>query len=683
MGSFGYNANSIEGDVYIQRLASYIKKNEEALANGLLCFSKNPSKQHPVAIKPLRLTFTIHHLYFLLDKIEQSSLDVDVGPLNIKLDINPNHEPTFISFMANNARASKHFDSDTRSITSINSMKSMVSSASVYWRSFALSKDPNIIKKDLKYLYSSFTKIPCLILTPKTKVNSIIAYEEYPCDTSVPIKIFKNLQVLELVEYEPNEIFGWHVLSDQLRILIIRKSKINDMAQVLFTLVLEDENGRSSFNSTPGPNKQKAITTTTTTNTTTASTTASTTTTTTINHEHNGDLPMGLSESNDIFKRKKSIATNSSTGAGSSCDTNKTYSSLADQKWCMLKQLTISETSISRIPAYNFKPLVNLVKLNLSGNLLDEIPEGLDQLTNVKYLNFADNYITSLKNLPSDLKNLLTLNLNNNKITNLEGLENLASLEKIDLRRNQLPDLQALKPVITLFKNKPGKFNNIYLSNNKLGKNYRIEMFNLFNGVQYKNNVKIDDSRPGYFEKASLLDQAAATKLLQVFYKCSHKRENSESTLANDEEIATAAPTLVTNSPIPAINEDGIEIVASLKELKVDPVHAEPCPLPPSRQPSPALNKKTKKYELSRSISTTAPLALLTQPSSPLCANFNVANKPDAPSALKPVVTLNSSTSSISQPSALQRSSTIMDLENQNPAPNIVTPVQVTARMST
>lgn len=254
MGTFGYHDNSIEGDEYIQRLSTYIRKNEEALANGLLCFSKH--RNTTLKVKPLRLSFTIHHLYYITERIEQSPLGVEVGPLNIKLD-NPNHEPTFISFMANNARSSKHFESDTRSISSINSMKSIVSSASVYWRSAAISKDPKVINKDIKYLYSSFTKVPCLILSPKTKISSINSYEEYPCDTSVPVKMFKNLQVLEMVDYEPNEIFGWHVLSEQLRILIIRKSKISDMAEVLFHLVIDDESGRLSFNSSSSHTKTK------------------------------------------------------------------------------------------------------------------------------------------------------------------------------------------------------------------------------------------------------------------------------------------------------------------------------------------------------------------------------------------------------------------------------------------
>ncbi|KAI5970928.1 hypothetical protein CANMA_000088 [Candida margitis] len=659
MGGFGY-ANSIEGDVYIQRLASYIKKNEEALANGLLCFSKNKTTVNK--IKPIRLTFTIHHLYYLTERIDQSTLGVDVGPLNVKLD-NPNHEPTFVSFMANNARSSRHFDSDARSITSMNSMKSIVSSASVYWRSFSLSNDPKVIKKDIKYLYSSFTKIPCLILTPKTKINSISSYEEYPCDTSVPIKMFKNLQVLEMSEYEPNEIFGWNFLSDQLRILIIRKSKITDMAELLFHLVIEDANGRSSFNAT----KQKSI-----------------------QLDPPFELKSSIDEPNTTFKYKRDRGyTNASNGAGSIGGAGHGHSeNLHDHKWSVLKQLTISETSIAHIPRDTFKPLVNLVKLNLSNNLLEKLPEGLDQLVNVKYLNFADNFITSLKSLPPNLENLLTLNLNNNKLANLDGLENLISLEKIDLRRNKLSEVKVLKPLVQLVEN--NRLDNMYLSHNPLPKNYRVDLFNLFSGVKYKNTVKIDDSRPGYFEKAMMLDQEGATKNLAHFmdhhsFEHQHTRQNSaqlQESIISSKTIATTETTGTdtiattgTLTPSSVVSKQD-EIVNKIRNLHLDTSNKQRSPQQQAVGPA-----KVKRYDLSHTILSTS-ISLLSQPSSPLHTNSNLTNKLDSPNSMK-MTHLNSSSSSVPSTPSMNRSNTLVDIENHNPAPSIVTPVQVTARMST
>lgn len=681
MGAFNYNDNSIEGDVYIQRLSTYVRRNEEALANGLMCFSKNRSNPN---VKPLRLSFTIHHLYYITERIESSPLGVDVGPLNIKLD-NPNHVPTFISFMANNARSSRHFESDAKSITSINSMRSIVSSASVYWRSFAFSKDPKVINKDLRYLYSSFTKIPCLILTPKTKINSITSYEEYPCDTSVPIKMFKNLQVLELVNYEPNEIFGWNTLSEQLRVLIIKDSKTSDIGEILFNLVIDDESGRSSFNFHKPSRKQ--------------------TQNTDISYTENDFQPLNHNSKPNI-KRERA----KTTGAGSapkdllygdtnltrfgqdntSDSPNKDYYSLSDGKWSVLKQLTVSETSITSIRPYIFKPLGNLVKLNLSNNLLESLPEGLDQLHNIKYINFADNYITDLKCLPKNLKYLSTINFNNNKLKSLEGLESLCSLEKIDLRRNDLKEIKSLKPIILQFIKNPEKFTNVYLANNALPKNYRIELFNLFNGVKYKNNMKIDDSRPGYFESALLLDAEGAFKSLEKLFGYINDTNKStkeqslppistkvfvefEKDRGKDTEIQTLIDPLATMNLI-SENDD------NLRARKVDISH-----IMTMNTMSPIL--------LSDSTSVISASSKLPTPNSPLYNNQNLTNKqhtPDTTYTAKP--TISTQTVSVSStppvPTSLKRSTTLSQLDIESPSsnnapPGIITNVQVTTRMST
>ncbi|ODV81082.1 L domain-like protein [Suhomyces tanzawaensis NRRL Y-17324] len=694
MGTFGYT-ETIEGDVYIQRLSTYVRRNEEALANGLLCFSKN--RNTAIKVKPLRLTFTIHHLYYITERIESSPLGVDVGPLNVKLD-NPNHEPTFISFMANNARASKHFDSDTRSISSINSMKSIVSSASVYWRSFALSKDPKVINKDIKYLYSSFTKIPCLILTPKTKINSITSYEEYPCDTSVPLKMFKNLQVLEIVDYDPNEVFGWHILSEQLRILIVRNSKLSSINELLFNLVIDDESGRSTFNTHKQTRKFNDL-----------FHSSGTATSVPADESFSEDV---IQAGNNAFRYPKRERATTTSGAGSlpkesffaelnsSNPTTKDYQTLPDSKWSYLKQLTVSETSITSIPAFIFKPLTNLVKLNLSNNLLEELPDGLDQLINIKYLNFADNYITDLRKLPTNLAYLSAINFNNNKLSDLSGLENLSSLEKIDLRRNELQSLQSLKPIVLQFIKNPQVFNNVYLSNNKLPKTYRSDLFNLINGAKYKNNMKIDDSRPGYFESALLLDSENSFKYLEKFLK---ESDVSKEHTPADHDV-TAIFNGVTQDPSPPTpipdykkgHRRAHTLEALMEPFSVMKIVAEN---------DENADKQKRKYELSHSVFTTSPTVVqsdsnsisstLKTPNSPLSTNHNLINKLELPSTYSSKATLlsvhlNGSNPSISgSPSNMKKSSTLSQLDMETAsistttAPNVVTPVQVTARMST
>lgn len=672
MGTFG-NDTSIEGDVYVQRLATYIRRNEEALANGLLCFSKSRSSS---TAKPLRLSFTIHHLYYITERIENSSLGVDVGPLNVKLDT-PNHEPTFISFMATNARSLRQFESDARSITSINSMKSIVSSASVYWRSFAFSRDPKVIHKDVKYLYLSFTKIPCLILTPKTKISSISGYEEYPCDTSVPLKMFKNLQVLELVEYEPNEVFGWHALSEQLRILIIRNSKISDIAEILYTLVLDDENGRSSF-SNPRQSKK---------------------------HDQ-----FDLSESPvyPAFKNsRRERAFTSVTGSANprelfladhkwqhvpNLPSSPTHArghsaSLPESKWFYLKQLTVSESSITSIPAFVFKPLANLVKLNLSNNLLEDLPEGLDQLHNVKYMNFADNYITNLNKLPLNLEHLTTLNFNNNKLTSLEGLENLACIEKIDLRRNKLKEIKLLRPLVLQFMKSKSRLNNIFISSNPLPKTYRADLFNLFNGVKAKNTVKIDDSRPGYFENAMLLDAEGAFKLLEKFLDLEKPEPPAELPARSPISSTPERPSQHRHTKSTG---DMLEVAQSLALLNLQDLENT---IVNRKHTSIMTTASTTTLSAANSVAATelsniSPSPSMILPKTPLNLNQNLSNQAQFCNNKMPSIARQSFSSPMMHLSVNGSSTTLkssgttarLDLgptSTHNPAPSVITPVQV------
>lgn len=661
MGAFD-NDSSMEGDVYVQRLASYIRRNEEALANGLLCFSRVRALS---TVKPLRPSFTTHHLYYISERIASSALDVDVGPLNVKLD-SPNHEPTYISFMANNARSQRHFDSDARSITSINSMKSIVSSASVYWMSFSFSKDPKVIQKDVKYLYLSFTKIPCLILSPHTKINSVSGYEEYPCDTSVPLKMFKNLQVLELVEYEPNEVFGWHTLSEKLRILIVRLTKVSDLAEILLSLVVDDENGRSSFNMRRQSKRVDAFGSA-------------------LGH----DLPPG-----PFNPRKRAMTASGSSSANIQrdlADVRLPDQALPSSKWFYLKQLTVTESSISHVSAFTLKPLANLVKLNLSGNLLDALPEGLEHLHNIKYLNFADNYIQSLRTLPKNLRHLVTINLNNNKIVDLEGMQSLDLLEKIDLRRNKLSTLEELRPLVELVSKKNSRLNNVFVSNNKLHRTHRTDLFNLFNAAKPKNSIRIDDSRPGYIERAILLDPESAKKFY-VKFMMPEKFETPEP----EKEESKADNSEPPKSPVtPHKKSDAnhtrsaSDVLESLSQLKIFDLentmatrkHVSVMTTASTTSAATPMSAQT----LSESMPPSPSIRSLSKSIKPLLPNQNLTNQTQFTPQKMPPISRQISSPMMHQngsSSTLKSSSTIarLDLDSvslNNLAPSVITPVQV------
>lgn len=696
MGAFR-NELSIEGDVYIQRLATYIRRNEEALANGLLCFSKTRTLSK---VKPLRPSFTIHHLYYITERIANSSLDVHVGALNIKLDT-PNHEPTFISFMANKARNQKNFDTDAKSITSINSVKSIVSSASLYWMSFSFSKDPKIIQKAVKYLYSSFTKIPCLVLSPHTEINSIDGYEEYPCDTCLPLRMFKNLQVLELVEYEPHEVYGWHTLSEKLRILIIRKTKVSDLAEILFSLVIDDENGRSSFSSSRQSRKLN--------------------TDFSFNMPESSHMSMGHTRSRlertlpppllPPRSRKESTQgtkENRQMHLNTSCNYMR-HPKLSEAKWNCLKQLTVSQSIINTILPHAFEPLTNLAKLNLAGNLLDDLPDGLYHLQNIKYLNFADNFIKDLKKLPLNLKHLTIINLNNNKLECIEGIQRLKSVQKIDLRRNKLSSVAQLRGLVQLVSLPSSQLDNVKLSNNKLPRSYRADLLNLFNGAKPQNNVKIDDSRPGYFESALLLDPEAVVKRYKKFMnidlleKQGVERHNEQEQYTVEQvSFAVPAPSKEV-SIVPQVLErrqtahritSASEVLESLTKLDIQGIEnaianrKHNSVMSAASSTTDGVSKVYIPPHLINSAQSSPSMKAFTKTVMPLHPNQNLCNQPHYPSAklpsmvrqyLYPKRNLSCDGSEISFRSSATTLHKI-DLESasaQNPAPNVITAVQV------
>ena len=123
-------------------------------------------------VKPVKLTLTPHHLFYLLSRFEE--LSISVGPMNVRLenihtDVLPGN---YVSFLGS-APKSKGRPSDTDSMHSVSSVRSALSSMSSMWSRFSLSNEESKLEKqkaveedDLKYLYSAFTKIPCLRLAP-------------------------------------------------------------------------------------------------------------------------------------------------------------------------------------------------------------------------------------------------------------------------------------------------------------------------------------------------------------------------------------------------------------------------------------------------------------------------------------------------------------------------------------
>ncbi|KAK3692562.1 hypothetical protein B0T22DRAFT_17410 [Podospora appendiculata] len=291
--------DSEDGEFFVKQLASFVRTHEKALANALQFRRQNTnlprhgssqsvSSLSPIVVpasptvperpstsastsstlaqalslgslsftsataKSAKLALTPHHLFYLLSRFEE--LGIPVGPMKIRLE--NLHDSTtsanYVSFLGQSQR-SKSRNSDVGSIRSVSSIRSVMSGMSALWASFGIGssisaarteRQKAALQAELKYLYSAFTKIPCLRLAPDWRARLIKGYEEFPFDSAVPLYVFKNVQALEVCDIDFRQFFGWDRLADQLRSLTIKRASLDDPADVLIDIVLDDMDKR-------------------------------------------------------------------------------------------------------------------------------------------------------------------------------------------------------------------------------------------------------------------------------------------------------------------------------------------------------------------------------------------------------------------------------------------------------
>ncbi|KAK3901249.1 hypothetical protein C8A05DRAFT_16539 [Staphylotrichum tortipilum] len=289
--------DSEDGELFIKQLAGFVRTHEKALANALQFRRQNaprhgasqsvssittgtvpPSPSVPErpstsastsstlaaalslgtlsftshSVKSAKLALTPHHLFYLLSRFED--LGIPVGPMKVRLE--NLHDTTtsanYVSFLGQSQRSKTH-GSDVGSIRSVSSIRSVMSSMSALWSSFGIGssisaarteKQKAAIQADLKYLYSAFTKIPCLRLSPDWRARLIKGYEEFPFDSAVPLYVFKNVQALEVSDIDFRQFFGWDRLAEQLRSLTVKRASVDDPADILIDIVLDDMDKR-------------------------------------------------------------------------------------------------------------------------------------------------------------------------------------------------------------------------------------------------------------------------------------------------------------------------------------------------------------------------------------------------------------------------------------------------------
>ncbi|KAF8471843.1 hypothetical protein BDZ91DRAFT_477814 [Kalaharituber pfeilii] len=591
---------SEDGKVFIKHLAHYVRTHEKALANALQLqrrsvparpnvvgsvpnhspttathFSTLPSTSSALAaafslpslaftsqnVKPVKLSLTPHHLFYLLTRF--AGLNISVGPMDVRLEsLRPEASPannTYVSFSGLENRRSRQ-DIDSISIHSVSSVRSVMSGVTSLWSTFGLRGPPSASKvekskaaleADLKYLYSAFTKIPCLRLAPDRK-KLVEGFEEFPFDTAVPLLCFKNVSALEIANIDIRQFFGWDQLAERLRSLSVRQGGIVDVAELTIAIVLDDMDKRrrrsSKMQSSPivsyspspaGYHGERTESSSAPPSPKAEQPPLSLSGSAPASHPMSRG-PSGSSRSSSRprssspvrpssarngpgaaphhrssrMRRSGSGGSHSSTSSmlphHGSTPESTSMGTLPASKWRFLRHLCLAENNLTTISSTALAPLAgSLTSLDLSSNHFAAVPDSISILSNLRALNLSNNMIDSLHSLTrSPLPAITAFNLRANRLSSLAGIERLLSLERVDLRDNGLTDPTELARLT----NAPN-IAEVWIAHNPFTKthpSYRITIFNLFRSTPgYTEDMILDGSGPGMVERRSLVDRVA------------------------------------------------------------------------------------------------------------------------------------------------------------------------------
>ncbi|KAI4264507.1 MAG: hypothetical protein L6R42_000398 [Xanthoria sp. 1 TBL-2021] len=510
----------------------------------------------------------------------------------------------YVSFLSQSQRS--HGRSDRDSIHSVSSVRSVMSGVSALWSGFSASNNASKNEKaeaqlmlDLKYLYSAFTKIPCLRLSPDQSVRLIRNHEEFPFDTAVPLLVFKNLTALEICDVDFRHFFGWDKLAEQLRSVTLKRANIDDPADLITSIVLDDMEKRrrrsSKTRSSPVPawplsppsppvrlvDATRALSAPDSEGLSQSKTQI-------------GDNPPGLLHSSSSPNRPTNSWQNASyrhprngskkfrrSGSGSSDSSvqsnppsggmHKTGSSanllLAGQlpasKWRFLRHLSLADNALTTIPANSFEPLANsLHSLDLSSNLFTELPDGLANLSVLRALNLSNCMIGSLQSLlRNPIPAITVLNLRANRLGSIVGVEKLLSLDRLDLRENRLGDPTELARLTGL-----PEFREVWVAQNPFTRShgdYRRVIFNLFRSTPGNiDDICIDSSGPSHHERKHLVDRIAEVEPVSVM-RTIHGENGSQAATVDGPNKDKSKPSLTETStesrdkPFSSIDSEG------------------------------------------------------------------------------------------------------------------------------
>lgn len=477
------------GDDYLRKVASFIRSNEARLAeaafqrrrrsrqppppstsitlNPLQWFSTD-STQQSTRPKPLMFVIDTHHLFYILTRLE--ALRYNVGSLDVKV-VRPSRPMNYVDVFHGPDT------SDTISLTSIRTSLSTVSRLSLGVGLWGRPEPPSL-DQELKYIFSSFTKIPALSLrAPGPKQIAEIAGDP-PNENALPLDAFRNLQSLECIDIDPRTLLGWDRLSESLWSLTVIRSGLDDVSD-LFIDAVSGDSSRRQPTPTPktkakGPPQQSSI--------------------------HSTPLPESIAEG---VEETVVTPTSDDPSRLPSPTESSTSSHLPQSKWAFLRVLSLSDNSLTFIPTESLLHLTSLTHLDLSSNLLVSIPSGLSSLYNLISLNISDNMIDSVQGIYKKLGQVPTLNISYNRLDSLCGLERLVALERVNVSHNRLEESGevgrlALLPNIAEVGIEGNPFTEIE-------SDYRVKCFDFF--WKEGKTILLDGTPAGYYEKLNLTSQ--------------------------------------------------------------------------------------------------------------------------------------------------------------------------------
>lgn len=496
--------HTIDGKEYISKLASFIRRNESKLADfvrrkpaatapswGTILTLGIMAGEVPVDRPPLLiLRFDPHHLYFLLLKFDEAGIP-GIGSLDVRIDggasrpMSVNCGNNGLPILGGGGMLGLP-DSDNMSFRSNLSSFSM---GSGWWGTSAPPPDETV---DVKYLYSSCTKLPALRLNPFTYSSvapsrssssthalskPVQDFEDCPPpDTTVPLYAFKNLQSLILEDLDPRAFLGWDALSMHLRSLEIHQSGIEDLGELICDAVVEDLERRKKGSGLVGEERRR----------------------------RQGTSVGMESEHGHAHAPQFSVGDDTAT-ADVSAELSS-YPKPPTYAWSQLRHLSLANNSLTFVPSPPLSFLSVLTSLDLSSNLLIAVPPGLAQLHSLRSLNLADNMIDTLVGVHKLLGAVTVINLSKNRLEGLSGLDRLFALERVDVRSNRIHEALEISRLAQL-----PCLRGVWLEGNPFTapvaqggeEGFRVKCFSYFS-KEHRGDVTLDGSLPSMTERRAV-----------------------------------------------------------------------------------------------------------------------------------------------------------------------------------